>query len=144
MTPEKAVGPVANRTPRTATTTSHKITEAPDSVDQALAEIRRWERASRLIADDPALSLKRKCFALLEMMARARRSELAAFLEVATWKGCRHLFGEEVRLPTATIRAIRALLRRGLDTCPTCRRPLPDHDVLDFWRELVHDLRRPA
>jgi hypothetical protein len=51
-----------------------------------------------------------------------------------------------VRLPTDTIGAIRALLRRGLDSCPTCRRPLPDHDVLDYWRELVHDsiLRRPA
>jgi hypothetical protein len=123
-----------------------RIDEDTDSVDQALAEIRRWERAARLVADDPALALKRKCFALLEMMARARRSELASFLELAVWKGCAHLFEEEVRLPTDTIGAIRALLRRGLDSCPTCRRPLPDHNVLDYWRELVHDsiLRRPA
>jgi hypothetical protein len=112
--------------------------------DQALAEIKRWERAARLVADDPALTLKRKCFALLEMMARARRSELAAFLELAVWKGCRHLFEEEPRIPADTIGAIRALLRRGLDACPTCRRPLPDHSTLDYWRELTHDYRRPA
>ena len=87
MISEKAEGPVASRTPGTATITSHKITEGPDSVDEALAEIRRWERAARLVADDPALSLKRKCFALLEMMARARRSDLAAFLETAVWRG---------------------------------------------------------
>ena len=125
---------------------SDKITEGSDSVDQALSEIRRWERAARLVADDPAFPLKRKCFALLEMMARARRSELAAFLEVATWKGCRHLFEEDVRVPTDTIGAIRRLLRQGHDSCPTCRRPLPDHDVLDHWRRLTHDsiLRRPA
>jgi hypothetical protein len=144
MTSEKAEGPVANRTPRTATTTSHKITEGPDSVDQALSEIRRWERAARLVADDPTLSLKRKCFALLEMMARARRSELAAFLELSVWKGCKHLFEEDAPTPTDTIGAIRALLRQGHESCPTCRRPLPDHDELDHWRQLAHDYRRPA
>jgi hypothetical protein len=116
-----------------------RIDEDTDSVDQALAEIRRWERAARLVADDPALTLKRKCFALLEMMALARRSELAAFLETAVWRGCRHLFDADVRVPTDTIGAIRALLRRGLDSCPTCRRPLPNHDELDRWRRLSHD-----
>ena len=78
------------------------------------------------------------------MMARARRSDLAAFLETAVWKGCRHLFEEEVRLPTNTIDTIRRLLREGDSDCPRCRRPLPDHDQLDYWRELTHDYRRPA
>ena len=107
-------------------------------VDRALAEIRRWETAARLVADDPALSIKAKCKALLEMMARARRSELAGFLEVATWRGCAHLFEEDVRVPTDTIGAIRRLLRQGHSNCPTCRRALPDHDVLDYWRQLGH------
>jgi hypothetical protein len=109
------------------------------NVDQALAEIRRYETTARLIADDPALSLKAKCRALLEMMAKARRSELAAFLETAIWRSCRHLFEEDPRPPTDTIGAIRALLRRGLNACPTCRRPLPDHSTLDYWRRLTHD-----
>jgi hypothetical protein len=96
------------------------------------------------VADDAALSIRRKCFALLEMMARARRSELAAFLELSVWHGCRHLFEEDVRVPTDTIGAIRRLLRQGHDSCPTCRRPLPDQDELDRWRRLTHDsiLRR--
>ncbi len=129
-------------------TTRHRQPESYPShdVDRALAEIRRWERAARLVADDPALSLKRKCLALLEMMSRARRSELAAFLELSVWKGCKHLFEEDVPTPTDTIGAIRALLRQGHSDCPTCRRPLPDHDELDRWRRLTHDsiLRRPA
>jgi hypothetical protein len=108
-------------------------------IERVLGEIRRWETAARLLADDPALSLKAKCRALLEMMARARRSELAAFLETAIWRSCRHLFEEEPRQPTDTIGAIRALLRRGLAACPTCRRPLPDHSTLDYWRQLTHD-----
>jgi hypothetical protein len=147
MNSEKAEGRVTHPAPQTtATTTSHKITEGADSVDHALAEIRRWERAARLVADDPALTLKWKCFALLEMMARARRSELAAFLEVAVWKGSRHLFEEDARVPSDAIGAIRRLLRQGHDHCPECRRPLPDHDQLDHWRRLTHDsiLRRPA
>ena len=119
-------------------------TDGGQDVDQALAEIRRWERASRLVADDPALSLKRKCFGLLQMMARARRSDLAAFLETAVWRGCAHLFEEDVRVPTNTIDAIRRLRRSGHVDCPTCRRPLPSQDVLDYWRELTHDYRRPA
>jgi hypothetical protein len=145
MTSETAEGRVTHpASQETATTSSHRIAEGADSVDHALAEIRRWERAARLVADDPTLSLRQKCFALLEMMAKARRSELAAFFETAVWRGCRHLFEEDVRVPTNTIDAIRRLLRQGLDSCPTCRRPLPDHDVLDYWRELGHDLRRPA
>ena len=142
--PEKAEGPVASRTPGTATTTSHKITDDPDSVDQALAEIRRWERASRLVADDPALTIKAKCKALMEMSFRSRRSDLRAFLETAIWKGCRHLFEKDGGVPTDTIGAIRRLRRAGHTDCPSCRRPLPNHDVLDYWRELTHDYRRPA
>jgi hypothetical protein len=112
--------------------------------DRALAEIDRWTRAARLVADDPGLSIKAKCRALLEMMGKARRSDLAAFLERAVWKGCRHLFEEDPRPPTNAIDACRRLIRRGLDTCPTCYRPLPDHDQIDYWISLTHDTRRPA
>lgn len=115
-----------------------------DDAERALAELRRWETSARLVADDPALSLKQKCLALIEMAFRARRSDMAKFLETAIWRGARHLFEEEPRLPTDTVDAIRRLLRRGHDTCPACRRPLPDHDELDYWRRFGHDLRRPA
>ena len=124
--------------------TDESYPEATTGVEHALAEIRRWEKAARLVADDPGLSIRQKCAALLDMMAKARRSDLAGFLERAIWRGCRLLFEEEVRVPTDTIGACRALLRRGLTDCPTCRRPLPDHDQLDYWRELTHDFRRPA
>lgn len=110
----------------------------PSDVDAALAEIRLWERAARFVADDPALTLKSKCSALLQVMAKARRSELAVFLELAVWKGCAHLFQEDVGVPTDTIAAIRRLLRQNLVACPSCRRPLPDHDQLDYWRRLAH------
>jgi hypothetical protein len=110
-----------------------------DEAERALAEIRRWENSARLIADDPGMTLKAKCLALLDMMARARRSEFAAFLERAVWKGCAHLFEEEPRLPSDTIGAIRALLRRGHEACPTCLRPLPDYSTLDYWRRLTHE-----
>jgi hypothetical protein len=116
----------------------------PADVDAALAEIRRWETASRLVADDPALSIRQKCAALLDMAFHARRSELAGFLELAIWRGCRHLFEEERDVPRDVIEANRRLLHRGLDRCPSCRRPLPDHDELDRWRALRHDYRRPA
>ena len=124
-----------------ATTKTYRQPEAytDEATERALAEIRRWETAARFVADDPALSIRQKCAALLEMMARARRSEFAAFLEAATWKGCRHLFEEDVRVPTDTIGAIRRLLRAGHSSCPTCRRPLPDHGELDYWRELGHE-----
>lgn len=117
---------------------------APLGVEESLAQIRRWETATRLVADDPALTLRQKCKALLEMMAKARRSDLAAFLETAVWRGCRHLFEEDLRVPTDLIEATRRLLRQGHSTCPSCRRPLPDHDQLDYWRELTHSYRRPA
>lgn len=80
--PEKAEGPAADRTPRTATTANQaatKITHANDSVDEILAEVRRWERAARIVADDGALSIRQKCKALLERAFRARKSENAAF-----------------------------------------------------------------
>jgi hypothetical protein len=144
MTSEKAEGPVANRTPRTATITSHKITEGPDSVDEALAEIRRWERAARVIVDDRALSTAQKCKALLEMSFRARRSDLAAFLETAIWRGCRHFFEDDRQVPRDVIEANRRLIRAGHDRCPDCRRPLPSTADLDRWRELGHDYRRSA
>jgi hypothetical protein len=69
----------------------HPTPSTRHNVDEILAEIRRWEIASRLVADDPGLSIRQKCRALLEMMAKARRSEDAAFLETAVWKGAKHL-----------------------------------------------------
>jgi hypothetical protein len=116
----------------------------PADVDAVLAEIRRWETASRLVADDPELSIRGKCRALLEMMAKARRSENPAFLETAIWRGCRHFFEGDRYVPTDVIQANRRLIRRGLNRCPECRRPLPSTADLDRWRELGHDLRRPA
>jgi len=116
----------------------------PADVDAALAEIRRWETASRLVADDPELTVKAKSRALLEMAFKARRREDAAFLETAIWRGCRHLFEGDRYVPTDVIEANRRLLRRGHDRCPECRRPLPTTADLDRWRELGHDLRRPA
>jgi hypothetical protein len=136
--PASAGSPTSRRLAETAT--DYTDTET----DRALSEIRRWERAARLVADDPALTLKRKCFGLLEMMACARRSELAGFLETAVWRGSRHLFDEGPRDTADVIDATRRLRRQGHHACPTCRRPLPDHDELDYWRELQHDLRRPA
>jgi hypothetical protein len=129
-----------------ATGTGHhaSYTESATEVDRALAEIRRWERAARLVADDPSLSIRQKCKALLEMMAKARRSEIAAFLETAIWRGCRHLFEGDEQVPRDVIEANRRLIRRGHDRCPECRRPLPSTADLDRWRELGHDLRRPA
>jgi hypothetical protein len=82
--------------------------------------------------------------ALIDLAFRARRSDLAGFLEPAIWKGCRHLFEEDIRVPHDVIGACRRLLRQGHTDCPSCKRPLPDHQTLDFWRELGHDLRRPA
>ena len=117
---------------------------ASADIDEALAQIRRWETSARLVADDPGLTIRAKCKALLEMMARARRSELAAFLETAVWRGCRHLFEEDLRVPTDLIEANRRLRRHGHVACPECRRPLPDHDELDRWRELTHSYWRPA
>lgn len=113
-------------------------------IDAALAEIRRWERAARIVADDDALSIRQKCKALLEMMAKARKSENAAFLETAIWRGCRHLFEGDREVPRDVIEANRRLIRHGHDRCPQCRRPLPSTADLDRWRELGHDYRRPA
>jgi hypothetical protein len=112
--------------------------ETATGVDQALDQIRRWERTSRVIASDSALSLKGKCRALLDLMARARRSELAAFLEIAVGRGCSFLFVEEQEVPRDIIAALRRLRHRGLDRCPECRRDLPSHDELDRWVQLRH------
>jgi hypothetical protein len=145
--PEKAEGPAADRTPIAATTTNQatrSITRSADSIDEALAEIRRWERAARLVADDRALSTTQKCRALLDMAFRARRRPDAGFLETAIWRGCRHLFDGDRQVPCDVIEANRRLIRRGHDRCPECRRPLPSTADLDRWRELGHDLRRPA
>ena len=97
-----------------------------------------------MVADDRALPIRHKCKALLEMMAKARRSENAAFLETAIWRGCRHFFEGDEQVPRDVIEANRRLIRRGHSICPECRRPLPSTADLDRWRELGHDLRRPA
>jgi hypothetical protein len=146
VSPEKAEGPAADWTPSTATTNqaATKIAPSADSVDKMLADIRRWEQAARLIADDEHLSVEARCAALLDLMGRARKREGAAFLEVAIWRGCRHFFEEKRAVPRDTINALRRLRHRGLSSCPTCRRDVPDHDELDRWVALRHDYRRPA
>lgn len=116
----------------------------PFDVDAVLAEIRRWERAARMVADDEHLSVKARCKALLDLMANARRREGAVFLETAIWRGCRHFFEGDKQVPRDVIEANRRLIRRGYDHCPECMRPLPSPGDLDRWRELGHDLRRPA
>jgi hypothetical protein len=133
-------------TPADANTKTYRQAESytDEATERVLAEIRRWETPARLVADDPELSVEAKCRALLEMMARARRSENAAFLETAVWRGCRHLFEGDEQVPRDVIEANRRLIRRGLNACPECRRPLPSTADLDRWRELGHDLRRPA
>jgi hypothetical protein len=147
MTSETREGPAADRTPRPATTAiqaATSIAASADSVDAMLADLRRWERAARLIADDEQLSIKARCKALLELMANARRRDGAAFFERAVWKGCAHFFEEEHTVPRNMINALRRLRHRGLSSCPTCRRDVPDHDELDRWVALRHDYRRPA
>ncbi len=103
-----------------ATTKTYRQPESytDEATERVLAEIRRWETAARLVADDPELTVEAKCKALLEMMARTRRSENAAFLETAIWRGCRHLFEGDQRVPRDVIDANRRLLRRGHDRCP--------------------------
>jgi hypothetical protein len=96
------------------------------------------------VADDRALSIRQKCEALLDMAFRARKSENAVFLETAIWRGCRHLFEGDREVPRDVIEANRRLIRRGHARCPECRRPLPSTADLDRWRELGHDLSRPA
>jgi hypothetical protein len=126
--------------------TTAPLRQSLADVDAALAEIRRWETAARLVADDPDLTVRAKCRALLEMAFKARRSENGPFLETAIWRGSRHFFEGDRKVPTDTIGAIRRLLRQGRSDCPMCRRPLPDHDELDYWRELTHEAmtRRPT
>jgi hypothetical protein len=146
--PENAGSPVRQPGPEqtaTITTQPHRgYNETSTDVDDVLAEIRRWESAARVIADDRALSKRQKCAALLDMAFRARRRDTAVFLETAIWRGSRHFFEGDRKVPRDVIEANRRLIRRGLDHCPECRRPLPSSADLDRWRELGHDLRRPA
>jgi hypothetical protein len=116
-----------------------------NEAERALGEIRHWERTSRLIANDSEFTLKHKCVALLQMMARARKSELGSFLELAIWRGAGHLFEPEPpTVPADMIGAIRRLRNMGHDACPECRRHLPSHDDLDHWRSYQYDMRSPA
>jgi hypothetical protein len=148
MTSETAGSPVRQPGPeQTATITTQPdrgYTETSIDVDDVLAEIRRWESAARVIADDRALSTRQKCNALLDMAFRARRRDTAAFLETAIWRGSRHWFEGDRHVPRDVIEANRRLIRRGHSTCPECRRPLPSTADLDRWRELGHDYRRSA
>jgi hypothetical protein len=115
-----------------------------DPVDEILANVRRFEFAARAIADDKTLSVKARCRALIQLMAKARRGDAAAFLETAVWRGCRHFFEGDGEVPRDIIEANHRLIRRGHDRCPECRRPLPSVADLRRWRELRHDYRRPA
>jgi hypothetical protein len=116
----------------------------PSDVDEVLARVRQYESAARVIADDETLSIKARCRALLELSQRSRHEELPAFIEAGIWRGCRHFFEGARQVPHDVIAANYRLIRRGLRACPECRRPLPTPDDLRRWRELGHDLRRPA
>ena len=116
-----------------------KITEASD-VERMLATIRRFESAARTVADDDVLTVKAHCKALLDLMARARARDGAAFLERAVWKGCAHFLEGDARVPKTIIEANRRLIRQGHDRCPECLRPLPSLDDLHRWRRLGHEM----
>ena len=109
-------------------------------VEEMLATIRRFESTARTIADDEHLTVKGRCRALLDLMARARHREGAAFLELAVWKGSRHFFEGDKKVPRDIIEANRRLLRAGHSDCPSCRRPLPSPDDLDRWRRIGHEM----
>lgn len=115
-----------------------------DDVDEMLATIRRFENTARVIADDEHLTIKARCAALLDLMARARKRDGAAFLEAAIWRAVRHFFEGDKQVPRDIIEANRRLLRRGHSSCPECKRPLPSPDDLDRWRRIGHDTRRSA
>lgn len=113
-------------------------------VEEILARVRRYEFAARVIADDESLSIKARCRALIELSQRGRHEEVPAFIEAGIWRGCRHFFESDERVPRDVIEANHRLIRRGHDRCPECRRPLPSTADLNRWRELGHDVRRPA
>jgi hypothetical protein len=146
---EKAGGPAADRTSRTATNATQAattITPDADSVDEILAVLANYQVAAREIADSD-LYMGQKCRALIELNRQARREVLPAFAEAAVWGAARHLFESDKPVPPPNlIEAIRLLRRRGLVECPTCRRHLPDYAQLDRWQALGREgiLRRPA
>lgn len=115
------------------------VTEPDDDVEHMLAEIRRFESAARTIADDGKLTVKARCKALLDLMARARAHDGAAFLERAVWKGCAHFFDDDDRVPRDLLEANHRLIRKGHSACPECLRPLPSTDDLHRWRRLGHE-----
>jgi hypothetical protein len=117
----------------------------PTEIDELLEVVRNFELAARKIADDPTLSVRSKCLALLELRRRARlETGLPAFAEISVWRGSKHLFSEPA-VPRDLLERLRSLLRRGLSSCPTCLRDIPSHDELDRWRELeIESFRRSA
>jgi hypothetical protein len=141
--PPNEGGPRKGR-PDTTTNAATRIDKDADSVDEILATVRRYESAARAIADNESLTVKARCRALLALSQRGRHEELPAFVEAGIWRGCRHFFEGDRHVPTDLIEACRRLIRQGHWACPECRRPLPSTADLDRWRELGHDLRRPA
>jgi hypothetical protein len=113
-------------------------------VDEMLETLARYQVTAREIADSEQ-TLKAKCLALLELNRQARQEALPAFAEAATWGAARHLFEEETKVPDDIVQALRGLRRRGLESCPTCHRHLPDHAELDRWQALAREAiaRRP-
>jgi hypothetical protein len=121
------------------------VNELATDVDALLEVLGRYQVAAREIADSDQ-TLEAKCLELIELNRQARReTELPAFAEAAVWGAARHLFEDDHSLPRDLIGAIRGLRRRGLATCPTCLRDLPDHAELDRWQALAREavLRRP-
>lgn len=112
-------------------------------VDEMLETLAKYQVSAREIADSDQ-TIEAKCLALVELNRQARQEVLPAFAEAAVWGAARHLF-EPQGLPADVVQALRALRRRGLDTCPTCHRHLPDHAELDRWQALAREaiMRRP-
>lgn len=104
----------------------------------------KYQVEAREIADSDQ-SLEAKCLALIDLNRQARQEALPGFAEAATWGAARHLFEPPKGLPHSLVDALRGLRRRGLDTCPTCLRDLPNHAELDRWQALAREAiaRRP-
>lgn len=144
-TPEKRSRPLQGRPAESAATPTPKryINGWPDAsaeVEDLLASAREFQGAARRVADDQTLSVKARCLALLDLGRRARRETPGGFAASAVWGGARHFLAED-GLPAGgdgTVNAIRRLRYDGHSDCPSCKRPLPDHEELDGWNRLRH------
>lgn len=112
-------------------------------VDRILEAAARFKIAARQIVDDPELDFRGRCLRLLDLSREAPQQMPVGFADAVVWREVRHLFAP-AGVPRTLIEACRALLRRGLVDCPTCKRPLPRHDELDRWLRLELTMMKRA